>query len=41
MGATKMEHLDQAIAALEIELSEDEVQRLEEPYRPHPVLGHS
>ncbi len=41
IGATKMEHLDQAIAALEIKLSEDEVKRLEEPYKPHPVLGHS
>ena len=41
IGATKMEHLDQAIAALEINLSEDEVKRLEEPYKPHPVLGHS
>jgi 1-deoxyxylulose-5-phosphate synthase len=41
IGATKMEHLDQAIEALEIKLSEEEIKRLEEPYRPHPVLGHS
>ena len=41
IGATKMEHLDQAIAALEIKLSEDEVKRLEETYQPHPVLGHA
>jgi 1-deoxyxylulose-5-phosphate synthase len=41
IGATKMEHLDQAIAALDIKLSEDEVKKLEEPYKPHPVLGHS
>jgi aryl-alcohol dehydrogenase (NADP+) len=41
VGATKMEHLDQAIAAMDIKLSEDEVKRLEEPYKPHPVLGHS
>ena len=41
IGATKMDHLDQAIAALDIELSEDEVKQLEEPYRPHLVLGHS
>src|SRR5512139_3691355 len=40
IGATKMDHLDQAIAALEIQLSEEEIKRLEEPYRPHPVLGH-
>jgi len=41
IGATKMDHLDQAIAALDIKLSEDEIKRLEEPYKPHPVLGHS
>jgi aryl-alcohol dehydrogenase (NADP+) len=41
IGATKMEHLDQAIAALDIKLSEAEVQQLEEPYKPHPVLGHA
>jgi aryl-alcohol dehydrogenase (NADP+) len=41
IGATKMDHLNQAIAALDIKLSEDEMKKLEEPYRPHPVLGHS
>jgi aryl-alcohol dehydrogenase (NADP+) len=41
IGATRMDHLDQAVASLEIRLSEDEVRRLEEPYRPHPVLGHA
>src|SRR5215211_4498252 len=41
IGATKMEHLDQAIAALDINLSEAEIKQLEEPYKPHPVLGHS
>lgn len=41
IGTTKMDHLEQAIAALEIELSEEEMKRLEEPYQPHPVLGHS
>ncbi len=41
IGATKMDHLDQAIAALEIKLSDDEVIKLEEHYKPHPVLGHS
>ncbi|HEY5730729.1 MAG TPA: aldo/keto reductase [Anaerolineales bacterium] len=41
IGATKLDHLEQAIAALEINLSDDEVKRLEEPYQPHPVLGHS
>jgi aryl-alcohol dehydrogenase (NADP+) len=41
LGATKMDHLDQAIAALEIKLSDEEVKKLEESYKPHPVLGHS
>ena len=41
IGATKMDHLEQAIAALDIQFSEEEMKRLEEPYRPHPVLGHS
>ena len=41
IGASKMEHLDQAIAALDIKLSDEEVKRLEELYQPHPVLGHS
>jgi len=41
IGASKMEHLDQAIAALDIALSEDELSSLEEAYQPHPVLGHT
>jgi aryl-alcohol dehydrogenase-like predicted oxidoreductase len=41
IGASKMDHLNQAIAALEIKLSDDEVKRLEELYQPHPILGHS
>jgi 1-deoxyxylulose-5-phosphate synthase len=41
LGATKMDHLEQAIAALDIKLSEDEVKQLEEAYKPHPILGHS
>jgi len=41
IGATKMEHLDQAIAALDIKLSDEEIRKLEEPYRPHPILGHA
>ena len=38
VGATKMEQLDQAIAALDITLSEEECRNLEELYEPHPVL---
>ncbi|RPJ69559.1 MAG: aldo/keto reductase, partial [Alphaproteobacteria bacterium] len=41
IGATKMDHLNQAIAASDIKLSDDEIKQLEEPYQPHPVLGHS
>src|SRR6185436_5551438 len=41
IGATKMDHLEQAIAAVDIKLSEEEIKRLEEPYKAHPVLGHS
>jgi aryl-alcohol dehydrogenase-like predicted oxidoreductase len=37
VGASKMDQLDQAIAALEITLSADELRQLEEPYEPHAV----
>lgn len=40
IGATKMPHLEQAVAALDIELSAEEIESLEAPYQPHPVLGH-
>jgi aryl-alcohol dehydrogenase-like predicted oxidoreductase len=39
IGATKPHHLDDAIAALAVTLTPEEVARLEEPYMPHPVLG--
>ncbi len=39
VGATKAQHLDDAVAALSLELDEDEVAALEEHYRPHEVLG--
>ncbi len=41
VGATKLRHLEDAIAATDVTLSEEEVARLEAPYRPHPILGHS
>jgi aryl-alcohol dehydrogenase (NADP+) len=41
VGASKPHHLDDAIAALGIKLDAAERAGLEEPYRPHPVLGHS
>jgi 1-deoxyxylulose-5-phosphate synthase len=40
VGATKPEHLDDALAAERLTLRPEEVARLEEPYVPHPVLGH-
>jgi aryl-alcohol dehydrogenase-like predicted oxidoreductase len=40
IGASKMKHLEEAVAALDITLSADEIAHLEEPYQPHPVLGH-
>jgi 1-deoxyxylulose-5-phosphate synthase len=40
IGASKMHHLDEAVAAVEVKLSPEEVQQLEEPYQPHRVLGH-
>ncbi len=39
VGATKPHHLQDAVAALDIELSDDEVEALEAPYVPHPVEG--
>ena len=41
IGARTMEHLDDAIAAVSLKLDESERKALEEPYSPHPVLGHS
>jgi aryl-alcohol dehydrogenase (NADP+) len=40
IGASKMEHLDDAVAALGIKLDERELKELAEPYQPHAVLGH-
>ena len=41
IGASKMKHLEDAIAALDLKLDEEEVRALEAPYQPHAVLGHS
>ncbi len=40
VGVTKLEHLQDAVAAVDLELSEAEVEELEAPYRPHAVAGH-
>ncbi|MGW0730021.1 aldo/keto reductase, partial [Streptomyces mirabilis] len=41
VGATKLNHLDDAVAAVGVSLSEEEIARLEAPYQPHRVLGRS
>jgi aryl-alcohol dehydrogenase-like predicted oxidoreductase len=41
IGATKPQHLEDALAALSLKLSPEEIATLEEPYVPHPVLGFS
>lgn len=41
VGATQLHHLEDAIAAIDVTLSEDEAARMEAPYRPHPIIGHS
>ena len=40
VGASKLAHLDEAVAALELRLDAAELAFLEEPYQPHPILGH-
>jgi aryl-alcohol dehydrogenase-like predicted oxidoreductase len=41
VGATKLPHLDDAIAAVDVTLDEKEIERLESPYVPHAVSGHA
>jgi 1-deoxyxylulose-5-phosphate synthase len=41
IGASKMKHLDDAVAALSVHLEPDELAALSAPYQPHPILGHS
>jgi len=41
IGASKPYQLEDAVGALQVKLSEEEIKRLEEPYEAHPVLGHS
>jgi aryl-alcohol dehydrogenase-like predicted oxidoreductase len=41
IGATKPHHLDDAVAAVAVQLSPDDIRQLEEAYQPHPVLGYS
>ncbi len=41
IGATKPHHLDDAVAAVSVQLTPEEIRQLEETYQPHPVLGYS
>ena len=41
VGVSKLPHLDELVAALDIRLDSDETTSLEAPYAPHPILGHS
>ena len=41
VGASKVSHLEEAVTATEIELSDEEMAFLEEPYQPHQILGHN
>lgn len=41
VGPTKVEHVDEAVSALDVKLNGDDMRRLEEPYRPHRVIGHT
>jgi aryl-alcohol dehydrogenase-like predicted oxidoreductase len=40
IGATKITHLEEAVGALPVNLTQEEVAYLEEPYVPHPIVGH-
>jgi len=40
IGATKLQHLEDAIAAEQLSLSDAEIERLEDLYQPHAVAGH-
>ena len=39
IGATKPHHIDDAVAALDLDLDDADIEALREPYRPHPVIG--
>lgn len=41
IGATKITHLEDAVGALSVKLTSEEMAFLEEPYVPHPIVGHN
>ncbi|MEU9396107.1 aldo/keto reductase [Streptomyces sp. NPDC048324] len=40
IGAAKPHHIEDAVAAVELTLSDEEIEELERPYTPHPIVGH-
>jgi aryl-alcohol dehydrogenase-like predicted oxidoreductase len=40
VGATKIAHLEEAVGALDVQLTQEEIAYLEEPYVPHRIVGH-
>ena len=41
IGAAKTKHLEEAVEALDVKLDVEEMKRLEECYKPHPIIGHN
>jgi aryl-alcohol dehydrogenase (NADP+) len=41
VGPTKVEHVEEAAAAVDLKLSDDDIRRLEEPYKPRRIIGHT
>ncbi len=41
IGATKVEQLEEGVGAIDVKLSDDDIKKLEEPYKTHRILGHS
>jgi len=40
IGASKLSHLDEAVESLNVQLSSEDIKLLEDPYKPHRILGH-
>lgn len=41
VGATKLQHIEEAVQSLSVRLEADDIRRLEAPYKPHSIMGHS
>lgn len=41
IGATKISHVEDAVGALSVKLTPEEIAYLEEPYVPHGIVGHN